>query len=428
MADRIRGITVEINGDTTGLSKALSGVNSQIKTTQSQLKDVEKLLKLDPTNTELLRQKQVLLSKAIEETTAKVDTLKEAERQMAEDPSVDKNGEKYMALKREIIEAENALNDYKEAQNGASGGTQGATSSLKLFSAEMVTATGKAVALAAGVVALGKKLASFATDTAAKADDILTQSSITGLSTTTLQELEYASPFLDVDTSTITSAMARNIRSMSSASSGTGDASTAYAKLGISVTNASGELRNSETIFWEVVEALKNVENETERDAISMAIFGKSAQDLNPLIEAGSERFKELARAAHEAGYVMDQETLSSMGEVQDKMDSLKLSWEGLKQSLGIESSGIVGAGLDKIKEKVDAVKDLKWYEKIYDFLTWGTYTGVKQNIQESWGNTFGDTTTVVNVSFEGDMAALGSALEPYVTTETTRKGSSTAQ
>lgn len=76
MADRIKGITVQIGGDTTGLSKALSGVNKQIKNTQSQLKDVEKLLKLDPTNTKLLEQKQRLLSGAVEETKTKLDSLK----------------------------------------------------------------------------------------------------------------------------------------------------------------------------------------------------------------------------------------------------------------------------------------------------------------------------------------------------------------
>ena len=77
MADRIKGITVEIGGDTTGLSKALGGVNRDIRDTQSQLKDVERLLKLDPTNTELLAQKQRLLAVAIDDTKEKLNTLKE---------------------------------------------------------------------------------------------------------------------------------------------------------------------------------------------------------------------------------------------------------------------------------------------------------------------------------------------------------------
>ena len=82
MADRIKGITVEIGGDTTGLSKALSGVNKEIKSTQSQLKDVNKLLKLDPTNTALLEQKQKLLQQAVSETKEKLTQLKSVQDQM----------------------------------------------------------------------------------------------------------------------------------------------------------------------------------------------------------------------------------------------------------------------------------------------------------------------------------------------------------
>ena len=76
MADRVKGITIEINGDTTGLSKSLQGVNKEIKNTQTQLKDVDKLLKLDPTNTTLLEQKQKLLKQAISETKDKLTQLK----------------------------------------------------------------------------------------------------------------------------------------------------------------------------------------------------------------------------------------------------------------------------------------------------------------------------------------------------------------
>ena len=77
MANRIKGITVEIGGDTTKLSKALDGVNKNIKSTQTQLKDVEKLLKLDPTNTELLAQKQKLLADSVSATREKLDALKD---------------------------------------------------------------------------------------------------------------------------------------------------------------------------------------------------------------------------------------------------------------------------------------------------------------------------------------------------------------
>ena len=107
---RIKGITVEIGGDTTGLDKALKGVNSTIKNTQSQLKDINRLLKLDPTNTELLSQKQAVLKEKIGATKEKLDALKNAQEQAKQQlESGDLGKDKYDALQREIIETEQEL-------------------------------------------------------------------------------------------------------------------------------------------------------------------------------------------------------------------------------------------------------------------------------------------------------------------------------
>lgn len=110
MASRIKGITVEIGGDTTGLEKALKSVNSSIKNTQSALKDVNRLLKLDPSNTELLSQKQRLLKDAIGATKEKLDSLKTAQEQAKQQlENGDLGQDKYDALQREIIETEEEL-------------------------------------------------------------------------------------------------------------------------------------------------------------------------------------------------------------------------------------------------------------------------------------------------------------------------------
>lgn len=115
MASRIKGITVEIGGDTTGLDKALKSVNTTIKNTQSSLKDVNKLLKLDPSNTELLSQKQKLLKDAIGATKEKLGSLKAAQEQAkAQLESGDLGQDKYDALQREIIETEEELKRLQE--------------------------------------------------------------------------------------------------------------------------------------------------------------------------------------------------------------------------------------------------------------------------------------------------------------------------
>ena len=110
MANRIKGITVEIGGDTTGLDKALKSVNTSIKSTQSALKDVNRLLKLDPSNTELLSQKQRLLKDAIGATKEKLDSLKAAQEQAKQQLENGELGQdKYDALQREIVETEEEL-------------------------------------------------------------------------------------------------------------------------------------------------------------------------------------------------------------------------------------------------------------------------------------------------------------------------------
>lgn len=122
MADRIKGIVVEIGGDTTGLSKALSGVNREIGSTQSQLRDVERLLKLDPTNSQLLEQKQRLLASAISQTKEKLDTLKTAEKQVQEQfERGEVSREQYEALQREIAATAQELERFEQkAKDGTS--------------------------------------------------------------------------------------------------------------------------------------------------------------------------------------------------------------------------------------------------------------------------------------------------------------------
>lgn len=153
MADRIKGITVEINGDTTGLSKALSGVNKEIRNTQAQLKDVNKLLKLDPGNTELIAQKHKLLQQAVEETKKKLQSLKDAQKQADE---ALKNGtisqEQYDGLQREIAETTQKLKDL-EAQ-----AEQSATALQKI-----AAVGGKLKDIGGKVSGIGKDLTTYVT-------------------------------------------------------------------------------------------------------------------------------------------------------------------------------------------------------------------------------------------------------------------------
>ena len=158
-ASRIKGIIVEIGGDTTKLQTALKGVNTEIKNTQAQLKDVEKLLKLDPGNTELLAQKEKLLAQAVEETKKKLESLKTAAEQAN---TALENGDisqkQFDALQREILETEQDLKKLEAAANQSSTALQkiGATGEkLKTVGDGMQEAGKKMLPATAAVTALG---------------------------------------------------------------------------------------------------------------------------------------------------------------------------------------------------------------------------------------------------------------------------------
>ena len=190
-------------------------------------------------------------------------------------------------------------------------------------------------AVSAAAIKAGKALIEMTKEGAAYADNVLTQSTVTGIATDKLQEYMYAAELVDVSVETLTGSMKKNIMAMKNAANGSSTYADAYAKLGISVTNADGSLRDSEEVYWELIEALGNVENETERDALAMTLLGKSAQELNPLIEAGADRMKELGEQAHQAGYVMSDDLLKAYGEFDDQMQYLNNGVTAAKNALG---------------------------------------------------------------------------------------------
>ena len=206
------------------------------------------------------------------------------------------------------------------------------------------------VGVVAGLVAGFGKLT---IETAQAADEILTLAQVTGLTTDQIQELRYAEELLDVSTETLTGSMTRMIRNMNTARRGTGDAAEAFQKLRIRITDSTGQLRDSEQVFLEVIDALGRMRNETERDALSMAIFGRSARELTPLIEAGSEALKELADEAHRMGYVMDENTLQKFGALDDAMQRFNNQTTTFKNSIAIVLLPVL-TGFFEVLNKID--------------------------------------------------------------------------
>ena len=200
-----------------------------------------------------------------------------------------------------------------------------------------IAAAGAFAAVAAAIVKVEKAMISMTKESAAFADNIITLSMQTGQSTQQLQEFAYATELIDVSVDTLQGSLTKLTNNMQDTMNGTGNAKASFEALGVSVTNADGSMRSANDVFYETIDALGQVKNETERDAMSMDIFGRSAQDLNPLIIQGSKTLKAYADEAHNVGYVLDDEALSALGAVDDAYQRLQKTQEGVKNQLSAE-------------------------------------------------------------------------------------------
>lgn len=195
---------------------------------------------------------------------------------------------------------------------------------------------GSTIALVGTSVKLVKGLMDCSVAAAKNADSLITLSSQTGLSVERLQELQYASELVDVSIDQIADALKSMIGTMKDATSGTGDAAEAYKRLGVRVTDAQGNLRDSNEVFDEIIRRLSEVKNPTERAALAMKIFGEEAGRLNPLIEDGGKKLKQLSKEAHDMGYVMSDETVSSLGALDDAMQRFDNTSEAVKNQMAL--------------------------------------------------------------------------------------------
>lgn len=318
--------------------------------------------------------KEKALAKATENLDAQiknqqklVDKLAQAVSRSAQEKGEDAT--ETQKLKEQLAKAETKLNKLKDTTAETAVGMdelgnkeEEATQKTSMFG-DVLSATLVADAIKSGFNALIdglKEVVKYfvdATKAAADyADKILTLSSQTSLSTQSLQEYQYMASLTDTDLETITGSLTKLTRNMSSARDGTGTAADAFSQLNVSVTDSNGQLRDSSTVFDEVITALGSIPNETERDALAMSIFGKSAQELNPLIEAGGDALEAFRDEAHQTGYVLDDETLTAMAQVQDGFDRLGLAADSAKMQIGAAIGQFI---LPYLNELVSAVQAL---------------------------------------------------------------------
>ena len=349
MASRIQGITIEINGETTGLAKALKGIDGQLKETQKSLKDIDKLLKLDPKNTELLTQKQKQLENAISGTKTRLEELKKAQE------GVEKGSDEWDRLQREIISTEQDLKSlekqYRDFGNVASQQLKAAGGAMQEYGSKLESVGKKFSVLSGAAAGALTAMGGLAYKTVQNADELNTMAKQTGLSTDELQRMQYASDLIDVSLDDMTGAVTKLKKQMA----GSG---TTFAELGVEVKNADGSMRDATDVFYDTLEALSHIENETERDQKARAIFGRSADSLAGIIDDGGAALKQYGDEAEALGLVLSEDTLGNLNDINDTIDKTKAQVGGSLAQLGATLAKTLAPVLDKVVGLIQKVSD----------------------------------------------------------------------
>lgn len=347
---KIKGITIEFDGNTTKLGKALKDVDKKTRDLDKELKQVNNALKFNPTNVDLWRQKQQLLNEKVTETKKRLDVLKSAQKEL-DSSKVDKTSDEYRELQREIITTESKLKNFNgQLKEIGNANLKALSKQVEDVGSKLETAGQSIAGLSAAAAGVVGTLGVVSYKAGQSADDLNTLSKVTGIGTDNLQKYSYAADLVDVSTETIAKSNQKLKKSAYAAASGSDAQAEAFKKIGVSVTDANGDLRSSEDIFQDVLKGLGEMTNETERDAVAQQILGRSAAELNPLIEDGGETYKMVADtlSKYDLDYI-DQDTLDKANEFNDQLDMMKLLGSVALAQVGSQLAAYLAPALEKV-------------------------------------------------------------------------------
>lgn len=353
---KVRGITIELSADASGVQDALKQVNSSLRTTQSDLRDIEKLLKLDPTNTELLAQKQDALKKAIEGTKDKVEILRQAEEDLAKqmvDGGTEEQQRQLDALRREIVSTEADMKKYEgqleevsKTSDDVAGSTQNAERHTAYFGETAkkagAIAAARFAAIAPAMVAVIKGLGDLITETAEYGDNVDKMSQKMGITAEAYQEWDFIMQHCGTSMDSLKSSM----KTLASAAE-TGNA--AFAKLGLSQEQIAN--MSQEDLFAATIAGLQGIDDTTERTYLASQLLGRGATELGALLNMSAEETAEMRDRVHELGGVMSDEGVKASAQFENSLKDLQTAFSGVKRSLAGQFLPSVSKAMDGFTE-----------------------------------------------------------------------------
>ena len=341
--------------------KSLQNINQQLKTLGSEMSAVTSAFGDNADSEDALTAKSSVLTKQIEAQQKKIDELNKGLTASAE--KYGENDTRTLKWQQAVNDANAELSSMKNKLGKTNdeldkSGKKSEEAGSKFEKLKSVTSgLGSALSVAAkGIAAMGAAAASAASAVGAmvksaayNADDINTMAKQYSMSVEDIQKFQYATEQIDVPLETLTGSMQKLTKNMATASKGTGDAYEAFKALGVEITNQDGTLRDRNEVFNEAINALAQIENETQRDAYAMQIFGKSAADLNPLILGGADALKALGDQAESAGLILEQDQLDTLNLLSDAIDTFKATLAGTGNLLSTEFAAPMADALNQI-------------------------------------------------------------------------------
>jgi myosin heavy subunit len=349
----MRALTASFSEDITEQEKAEKTaelLNKQFEVSQSRAKMLGELLQKTSEETGDTSEETLKLRQAYASASEQVSNFEHAVEENTR--AIDAQGQALSDSSTQMIGWGDTLNDIGDKLGIRI--PQAATDALNGIDAFSVGTVAQMAAVAGGVAAAYKgieALVDITLEAAEKADALLTRSAQTGIDVETLQGLEYSSNFLDFEG--IDQSLVKLTASMDKARDGAEKQAEAFAALGVSVTDTDGQLKNNYDTFLEVIDALGEVENATERDAIANDLFGKSYSELKPLIDAGSKALQGFIDEAKQTGIVLTEDQVKKLGEVDDAYRKSQARVEAFKNELAVEFAPAAKAAMETFSEAV---------------------------------------------------------------------------
>ncbi len=370
--------------------------DEEIRLLQSNLRVVDSQMAAGRDTVESLTQKDEILNQILEEQGKKLETLTRKLEEMVASGNASQEEINELALqvdeaaiaynntsaaieknKRALEENAEGIQEEEEELTGL-GDTLGdiaqkfgitipdsaktALNGMESFSAGTVAKMAAVGAAIAAVIKVLKELNDLTLEEAAKVDEYITQSNIIDVPTQILEAWDYMAPLLDVDAETLKGAMTKITVALGDAADGNEAAIKKFEKLGIAIEDTDGNLRDSYDVFKEAIDALGKMENTTERDAAAMDLMGKSARDLNPLIIAGSKALDDYYKEAEALGYLLSEDQVKALGEVDDAHQRLQLTIEAGRKQLAAEFAPAAQAAMELFTDGVKTAGE--WLKK----------------------------------------------------------------